>query len=169
MTERMLLLMAQVDDVPGELMGEFIRQAERLGVRNIQVVASITKKGRPGYMVYIDIPASLESETAILLGSELGTWGYRILAAEHKHFNIERSTIPLCVSVAGSTHRFEIRTKTISEPGKFKRIKAEHDDLTKICEQLREKGHRFPLVALKAETESQLSRSEPPDEITITF
>jgi len=40
----MLLLMAQVDDVPGELLGDFIKQCETVGARNIQIVPAITKK-----------------------------------------------------------------------------------------------------------------------------
>ena len=60
----MRLLMAQVDDVSGELLGEFIRRVEALGARNVQIVSSITKKGRPGYIVYVDVPESLESEVA---------------------------------------------------------------------------------------------------------
>lgn len=165
----MRLLMAQVDDVPGELLGEFIQRVEGLGACNVQIVASVTKKGRPGYIVYVDVPASLESEVAVLLGAELGTWGYRILATEHKHFDIERLNVALTVSIAHSTYDFELRAKTVSHAGRSLRIKVEHDDLSSICGALRESGHQVPLAVLKAAVENQLSASDNRTRVTVRF
>ena len=167
MTDAMRLIMAQVDDVPGELLGEFIQRAERLGARNVQIVASITKKGRPGYIVYVDVPASLESEVANLLGAELGTWGYRVLAAEHKHFDIERADIKATVVLNHASYEFELRAKTISNTGQFLRVKAEHDDLSRICQALRDNGHAVPLAILKAAVETQLLHEDNRRDITV--
>lgn len=167
MTDPMRLIMAQVDDVPGELLGEFIQRVETLGARNVQIVASITKKGRPGYIVYVDVPASLESEVANLLGAELGTWGYRVLAAEHKHFDIERADIKVTVVLNQGSYDFEVRAKTISNTGQFLRVKAEHDDLSRICQTLRNNGHAVPLAVLKAAVENQLLREGNRRDITV--
>lgn len=156
MSDPVRLLMAQVDDVPGELMGEFIRRAEGLGARNVQVLASITKKGRPGYVVYVDVPEYLEADIATLFGAELGTWGYRVIAAEHKHFDIERFTARLTVASGDYRAVFELGAKRISRPDRFVRIKAEYDDLSRICASLREHGHDVPLAVLKAKTETAL-------------
>jgi uncharacterized protein (DUF111 family) len=169
MSESMRLLMAQVDDVPGELLGEFIQRVEDLGARNVQIVASITKKGRPGYIVYIDVPARLESEVAVLLGAELGSWGYRVLAAEHKHFDIERLRVALTVSIAHASYEFELRAKTISHAGRFLRIKVEHDDLSNICGALREKQHQVPLAVLKAAVENQLAEPDNRTRAAVRF
>ncbi|WP_296753004.1 nickel insertion protein [Thiobacillus sp.] len=157
MAEPIRLMMAQVDDVPGELLGEFIRRAESLGARNVQVVASVTKKGRPGYIVYVDVPGEIESEVAFLLGSELGAWGYRVLNAEHHHFEIERFSVPLEVDADDATYSFTIRMKTVSRSGTLLRVKAEHDDLASICRTLREAQHQVPVMVLKASVESQFS------------
>lgn len=152
----MRLLMAQVDDVPGEQIGEFIRQAEALGARNVQVVASVTKKGRPGYIIYLDISADLEAEAGLLLGAELGTWGYRVLQAEHRHFDITRVEAALGVTIGGAAHSFTLRTKVIADGSDVLRVKAEHDDLAAICATLRERGYRVPVAILKAAVESAL-------------
>jgi len=152
----MRLLMAQVDDVPGEQIGEFIRQAEALGARNVQIVASLTKKGRPGYIIYLDVAADLEIEAGLLLGSELGTWGYRVLAAEHRHFDITRVETTLGVTIGSTAHAFTMRAKTIADGPRVLRVKAEHDDLAAICASLRERGHAVPLAVLKAAVESAL-------------
>ena len=169
MSDAMRLLMAQVDDVSGELLGEFIQRVDALGARNVQIVSSITKKGRPGYIVYVDVPESLESEVAALLGAELGTWGYRVLAAEHKHFDIERLKVAVTVSIAHRTYEYELRAKTISHAGRFLRVKAEHDDLSAICGALREQGHTVPLAVLKAALENQLSNQDNRARLTVCF
>ncbi len=165
----MLLIMAQVDDVPGELIGEFIQRASALGARNVQVIPSITKKNRPGYVIYVDAPESLETDIAALLGAELGTWGYRIIAAEHKHFEIERFSVRLTVCAREGERVFELRAKRISQAGVFSRIKAEYDDLTKICETLRENGTRVSLTDVKAAVESTLRTNEQASEITVSI
>lgn len=157
MAEPMRLMMAQVDDVPGELLGEFIRRAELLGARNVQVVASVTKKGRPGYLIYVDVPGNLESEVALLFGSELGAWGYRVLQAEHHHFEIKRLSVALEITTGDVSHSFTIRMKTISNAGELLRVKAEYDDLSSICRALREAKHQVPIMVLKASVESQFS------------
>ncbi len=157
-TEPLRLMMVQVDDVTGELLGEFVRRAEALGARNIQIVASLTKKGRPGYLVYIDVPASLEAEIAFMLGSELGAWGYRVLQTEHRHFDIGRVTITLETRIAGESRRFPLRLKTVSDGERLLRVKAEFDDVAAICRALRNDGADVPVMVLKAQVESRFSR-----------
>jgi len=164
MSEGLRLLMAQVDDVPGELMGEFIARAEALGARNVQVVSSLTKKSRPAYLIYLDVPAALESAAGRLLGAELGCWGYRVLSAEHHHFEIKRCTLSLTVHRGGVTQRATIRIKTIADGDEPLRMKAEHDDLASVCAALRAAGVELPLAVLKAAVESRLATGSPPPE-----
>lgn len=169
MSDTLLLMMAQVDDVPGKLLGDFMRRVEELGARNVQIVPSITKKGRPGYLAYIDVAAKHEMEVGLLLGAELGTWGYRILAAEHKHFNIARLSTALTVSIGGTDTAFELRVKTISNDERRLRVKAEHDDLVGICQALRERGHDLPLAMLKAAVETYLYTADDLTHVRVCF
>lgn len=170
MSEGLRLLMAQVDDVPGELMGEFIARAEALGARNVQVVPSLTKKNRPAYLVYLDVPAALEAAAGRLLGSELGCWGYRVLAAEHRHFDISRGSLDLTIHRGGTSHRATLRIKTIADGTERLRVKAEHDDLSAICAALRAAGIELPLAVLKATVESRLAASAaPPDAMELAL
>jgi len=170
MSEGLRLLMAQVDDVPGELMGEFIARAEALGARNVQVVPSLTKKNRPAYLVYLDVPAALEAAAGRLLGAELGCWGYRVIAAEHRHFDISRGSLELTVHRAGITHRGQMRIKTIADGAERLRVKAEHDDLSAFCAALRTAGTELPLAVLKAAVEARLAAStSPPDAMELAL
>ena len=165
----MLLLMAQVDDVPGEVIGEFIQRASAIGARNVQVIPSITKKNRPGYVIYVDAPESLETEMAALFGGELGTWGYRVIAAEHKHFDIERIDVQVTIRAGEAEHPFDLRAKRISQDGVFTRVKAEYDDLSKICESLREIGTMVSLSDVKASVETALRNDQRATQITVSI
>ena len=165
----MLLLMAQVDDVPGELIGEFIQRAVDIGAKNVQVVPSITKKNRPGFIVYVDVAESLENDIAALFGAELGTWGYRIIAAEHKHFEIERFDVQVKICISEIERVFELRAKRISQAGVFTRVKAEYDDISKICRSMREHNQSIAVGELKAAVESALKNDKQATEIAVSF
>lgn len=170
MNKALRLMMAQVDDVPGELMGEFIQRAEALGARNVQVVPSITKKNRPAYLVYLDVPAALESEAARLLGAELGCWGYRVIEAEHHHFDIARTTVAVTVQRGELSCARDVRIKTIADGAERLRVKAEHDDLVALCAMLRDVELHLPLAVLKAAIESRLAPMSPlPTALTLAL
>jgi pyridinium-3,5-bisthiocarboxylic acid mononucleotide nickel chelatase len=159
MVDQMPLMMAQVDDVSGEILGEFIRRAEKLGARNIQVVPSLTKKGRPSHIVFVDAPEHIQPDIGLLLGSVLGTWGYRILQSEHRHFDIRRTNALLRVATGAETLEFNIRVNVVSHEGQVMRVKAEFDDLSKACETLREANRPMSIHELKAAVEDLFIRS----------
>ncbi len=68
----MLLIMAQIDDAPGELVQDVIEHLQQVGSRNVHLLASLAKKGRPGQVMLIDVPDEHEDDVAMLLGTELG-------------------------------------------------------------------------------------------------
>jgi len=155
----MVLMMAQVDDASGEILGECITMAEDLGARNIQVLPSITKKGRPAHIVFVDAPQAAEPDIAELFGGELGTWGYRVLQAEHRHFDIQRFSATLIVRTGTDEHEFDVRVKVIRDRGRVLRVKAEFDDLSKACASLRAAGLSMAIADLKSAVEDRFDRS----------
>jgi pyridinium-3,5-bisthiocarboxylic acid mononucleotide nickel chelatase len=162
-----VLILAQIDDAPGELLGRVLDQLTGLGAKNVQLLAGVGKKGRPGYTLLVDVPAEAEEEVAVLLAGELGVWGYRVLQAEHKHFDIRRHTLDLELDVGGSPRRFPLRIKRILHGGRFLRAKAEHDDLARICAELSRSGEPTPVAVLKARVESTLGADEPGERLVV--
>ena len=156
-----VLLLAQIDDAPGELLGRVLDQLSDLGARNVQLLANVGKKGRPGHTLLVDIPADAEQEVALLLAGEIGIWGYRVLQSEHKHLDIRRHTVDLELRAGGTTRKVPLRLKRIFSGGRFLRVKAEHDDLARICAGLDRDGGGVPLTVLKARVESALGPDEP--------
>lgn len=168
MSTGLILMLAQIDDASGELLAEVVGRLEKLGAKNVQLLSSLTKKGRPGYVMMVDILADKEDEAATLLAEELGIWGYRVLAAEHKHVDIERFTADLILRHEAQAHRFSLRAKKIRRDGRPIRIKVEHDDLSRICGELRDIGLSLPLSVLKARVESTLSEQHARSDIEIS-
>jgi len=144
-----LLLLVQVDDATGETLQHAAQQILAAGARNVQMLASMTKKGRPGHVCLIDVPAEREDEIALLLGVELGVWGYRVLEARHRHFDI--SLEPRRVSAHAIEQ--EVRCKFIRKGERLLAVKAEHDDLLRLQARLAAAGQSYALRVLRAHVE----------------
>lgn len=155
-----ILLMAQIDDAPGELLGHVIDKMAEMGAKNVQLLSSLGKKGRPAYVLLVDINAEDEPDFAALLVGDLGIWGYRVLESQHKHFDIRRYQTRLEVQWAGGTLTFPLRLKRILSEGVFMRAKAEHDDVAAISSELKDNCHA-PVAVLKAAIETAVGSEEP--------
>lgn len=161
-----ILLMAQIDDAPGELLGSVLNQIGEMGAKNVQLLSSVGKKGRPGYVLLVDINAKDEADVAALLAAELGIWGYRVLESQHKHFDVRHYRTQLELRWNGTSHRYPLRIKRILCDGNFVRAKAEHDDLAAICAEVAG-TRRLPLAVLKAATEEAVASAEPPEVLVV--
>lgn len=150
-----IMIMAQVDDASGELLGKVIEQLQAAGAINVQLASTITKKGRPGYLLFIDLHDEQEDEIAEILAGELGVWGYRVLASQHKHFSINKERYRLIVN-GDEARPFEISGKRIGRDGRLLKVKAEHDHLVTIQAELKMRGQIVPLTILKAAVEAAL-------------
>lgn len=149
-----LLLMVQVDDATGEVLQDVCEQLHRLGARNVQLLASLGKKGRPGHVLLVDLEAHLEDEAALLLGTELGAWGYRVLESRHRHFEITKSRCAVRVRTGDRTLEGEVGLKRIAQDGRTFAHKVEHDDLVRLRDRLAADGLHAPLKTLRAAIES---------------
>jgi len=144
-----LLLLVQVDDATGETLQHAAQQMLAAGARNVQMLSSTTKKGRPGHVCLIDLPAEREDEIALILGTELGVWGYRVLEARHRHFDIVLEARRVILN--GIEHA--VRCKFIRKGDRLLAVKAEHDDLVRLQNVLAAAGHLYALRALRARVE----------------
>jgi len=154
-----ILILAQVDDTTGEVLEDVAQRLHATGARNIQILASLGKKGRPGHVLLIDVDESLEDDIALLLGVELGVWGYRILESRHRHFDIVTHRRSLALYAGDDRLATEIGCKHIRKDGRLLALKVEHDDLVRLRDGLAERGHRIALPQLRALLETAL-RSE---------
>jgi uncharacterized protein (DUF111 family) len=157
----MVLMMAQIDDATGEVLQDAMERLHLAGARNVQLLATLGKKGRPGHVLLIDIPAEREDDAALVLASDLGVWGYRVLQSVHRHFDIQRLSKPLVVRAGGQNLELDLGWKRIEKEGRLLAVKVEHGHLVRLRDELERKGLNVPLRRLRASLEQQLA--EDPD------
>jgi uncharacterized protein (DUF111 family) len=127
-----MLILAQIDDRSGEVLGHALEELMRMGARNVQLLASVTKKGRPGNVLLVDLDPSLEVEVAGYLAVELGAWGYQVLAAEHRHFDTRMQERAVTVECGGRSHTFSMPCKFFYQDGRLLRVKVERSDVEAV-------------------------------------
>lgn len=84
-----ILLIAMVDHISGETAGESIEELYEAGALNVQIMNSITKKGRPGYLYVIDCDARSVDAVEESLVTKLGTTGWHRIQTEHCYTDVE--------------------------------------------------------------------------------
>ncbi len=151
-----LLIMAQVDDASGEVLQDVAERLHAAGARNVQVLASLGKKGRPAYVLMIDVPSQKEDDVAAFLASELGVWGYRVLESRHQHFDIRVQGRPVTVHLGEDNVELEIGCKRIERHGRLLAVKVEHDHLVRLRDLLAARNHSISLRQLRTMLEAQL-------------
>jgi uncharacterized protein (DUF111 family) len=78
-----LILLFQIDQLSGEEVG-WILETDRIpGVRNLQLISTLTKKGRPGYLLLLDVDPKRESNAVQTLSEFMPFFGYHRLRSRH--------------------------------------------------------------------------------------
>ena len=146
-----LLLMINVDNITGEVIPYLIETAIDRGAKNVHVVPALTKKGRPEYLIFVDVEEdSLEPVVGFLL-AELGSLGYRILKADHVPSDYEVEKIDVNLSSLGVPIDREVRIKVIRRKnGSILTANLEYEDLRDLTESLEGQAVRLPMMKLKS-------------------
>ncbi len=151
------LVLVQLDHVSGETMGFAINRLSELGAKNVQLLQSITKKNRPGYVLLIDLPADKLSMVSLFLAQELGIWGYHVMDSEHVHFDISFRQKKLFLKGSGfNEEEMPFKVKYISDQGRLVSITVEHDFLVNLHRFLQERGCSLPISGLRSSLEAKL-------------
>jgi uncharacterized protein (DUF111 family) len=159
-----VLLLAQVDDCSGEVLGEALTQLVAMGARNVQLLNSLTKKGRPGSVLLLDIERDLEPDVALFLAAELGVWGYHVLQSSHRHFDVSIEQRRIQLISGDSSHVFDVRCKFLKRRQELLRVKLEHADVVKMVSFARSSGYRYSLSSMRARVEQEVwSRPDEPE------
>jgi uncharacterized protein (DUF111 family) len=132
------LLFAQTDNTSGELTGFAVGKIMELGAHNVQLMATITKKNRPGNIIIIDTDAEHEGEIALFLTRELKVTGYHRISTSHIFHEVTFAKKNLSITTHGKTVSVECAIKLIGDPAKPLSADIEHDVLVEIQRLVRE-------------------------------
>lgn len=132
--EQVSILETDVDDVSGEILGNFISKIEKEDILDIQIFPSITKKNRPGHIIKVLCYPEYTFKIIEKIIQELGTLGVRFNIIDRVCINrkIEK------ISIEINEKEFELNFKVSyieSDSGiEIVNIKPEYEDLKKISE-----------------------------------
>ena len=84
-----ILIMAMCDNITGELAGESFDHLYQAGAKNVQIMNTITKKNRPGYLYVIDCDEQSVENIEDILITEIGTTGWHRINSEHCYTDVE--------------------------------------------------------------------------------
>ncbi len=161
-----LLIIAQADHLTGETLGASIGDLLELGAVNTQIMPTITKKNRPGHMIFIDLGKKNEKAISEYLASELRITGYHRIEATHVHQKIGYADKTLLARFAGGSESFPFRAKIIGDRASPISIDVEIDFLVSARDRLdKDHGVSVSLTQLRNLIEASLS----PDGETVTI
>jgi len=161
-----LLIIAQADHLTGETLGASIGDLLELGAVNAQIMPTITKKNRPGHMIFIDLGKKNEKTISEYLAKELRITGYHRMEATHVHQKIGYADKTLLARFDGGSESFPFRAKIIGDPASPISIDVEIDFLVSTRDKLdKDHGVSVSLTQLRNLIEARLS----PDGETVTI
>jgi uncharacterized protein (DUF111 family) len=144
-----MLLLANVDDVSGELIPHAIDGLMARGACSVHVVQAITKKGRLEYLFLVDSREEHLEALASYLALELGTLGVRVFDPNHIKFAYQFCQVRLTTSHDAGVQAL-VRVKQLLDSDKqVISIKAELEDLRAALLELGQVEPRLSLKGLK--------------------
>ncbi len=133
--EEVVVLETAVDDVSGEILGNFVQILEDEDILDIQIIPSITKKNRPGHIIKIlcDPKYSFDLIHKTLL--ELGTLGVRFYT--NKRVCIDRKFEKTTIKINNDKYELNLKISYIQLHDSIKiiNVKPEFEDLRRISKQ----------------------------------
>ncbi len=133
-----VLIIVQVDHLNGELLGSVIDTIYEAGASNVNIVSSVTKKNRPGYMVFIDVlPAYMEAvETAAV--RELNVSGWHRVTTEHCYLPVDYKKREYEILANDISFQLTVEAKVIN--GDTSGIRPENRSCVMLKKKLEEAG-----------------------------
>ncbi|NHI93205.1 MAG: nickel pincer cofactor biosynthesis protein LarC [Candidatus Lokiarchaeota archaeon] len=133
--DEIVVLETNVDDVTGEIMGNFINKMSlEDAVKDISVMNTITKKNRPGYLIKILVLPEETEKIKKIMFEELGTLGIRNYLCERSI--LKREIKKREVYIEGQ--KFIIRIKEAQlEDGSIVNVKPEFEDIKIISNKIK--------------------------------
>jgi len=161
------LLLVQIDDVSGEIIGDVINTLMSTGAANVHVISTVTKKNRAGHILLIDCPEQRSEEIGQYLQNEISVGGYHILDSSHVAVKSELVTRNVEIKSERGTLKGEIIARMMNREGCTYTLKLEHSSVIDLKQRINsELGIDIATMRLK-DMLNNLLREEMEDIISI--
>ena len=134
-TQEVSVLETAVDDVSGELLGNFVQLLEKENILDIQIIPTIMKKNRPGHIIKILCDPKYMSDLIYKTMLELGTLGVRYHTS--KRVCVDRKFEKCTIKVNEKKYEVNLKISFIQLQDQIKivNVKPEFEDLKRISNQ----------------------------------
>ncbi|TXT55611.1 MAG: hypothetical protein BAJALOKI2v1_640023 [Promethearchaeota archaeon] len=155
--ETISVLETDVDDITGEILGNFISILEEENVLDIQIFPSLTKKNRPSHIIKVLCHPKDKFEIMELMIKELGTLGVRFNTINR--VCIKRTFEKVDLKIKNENYSVNYKISFTEEENKktIINIKPEFDDLKKISD---DSGLPIKIIQIYAQREIELLYSK---------
>ena len=133
--EDVTVLETDVDDISGEMLGNFINTMENEKILDIQVLPSVTKKNRPSHVIKILCHPQNSFEIMHKIINELSTLGIRFYTV--KRVCVDRKFEKSKIVINSKTYElnFKISYVKMNDEINVINVKPEFDDLKRISKE----------------------------------
>jgi pyridinium-3,5-bisthiocarboxylic acid mononucleotide nickel chelatase len=144
------LLLFQVDHLSGEEIGYLIDRVYIWGAKNVHAIPTVTKKGRPGYIILVDAGDREEATLVESMAMEFGLFGYHQIQTIHWHQTAATKAKSLKVRYKGKEIATKIHFKFCGPEKAPVFARVEHDDVIATQNRLQKIfGLRIPHYDLR--------------------
>lgn len=132
-----IFLLFQVDHLTGEDIGWALEALRIPGIRNQSLIPTVTKKGRMGYLVMLDIEPYAEAEVARIIFESFATHGYHRIQTRHvfERTVIEEASLVFQRGEKSLRYKVHLKRRVEKEMGPYF---LESDDLFALQKQIYE-------------------------------
>lgn len=156
-----VLFLFQVDHLSGEEVGYLMKELYGWGAENVNVLSTLTKKNRPGYVILVD-PGGMDIEGLVeKMARSFGISGCHRMETKHFYLRTECHSVPLTVCFGERCLDEEVEVKVIGAHQKplFRRL--EYDSLMTLCPRLEKAlGISLSLLRIKRSLEARLKKED---------
>jgi len=133
--EDVAVLETDVDDISGEMLGNFINTMENENILDIQVLPSVTKKNRPSHIIKILCHPQNSFEILHKMLNELGTLGVRFYTI--KRICVDRKFEKSKIDINSKTYELNFKISYIKMNDEINviNVKPEFEDLKRISKE----------------------------------
>jgi hypothetical protein len=159
------LFLFQIDHLSGEEVGCLVEQLYGWGAKNVNVISTVTKKGRPGHLILVDAGRMDTAGLPERMARMFGTCGYHRFETSHVFLGSDGQKVSLKVRCGERLLDEELEIKVIGDQGRPLARRPEYDGLVNLCRRLEQAlGVTVSLPGLRRSVETGL-RNEGPLEI----
>ncbi len=132
--DKVSILETDVDDVSGEILGNFFNEFKNDKVLDLQIIPSLTKKNRPSYIIKVLCYPKYTFELIEKMIHELGTLGvrYSIMNRVCVDRTIEKHSIE--INKKDYSVNFKVSYIELENSKEIVNVKPEYEDIKKISE-----------------------------------